>query len=688
MPSIDNVEDIEPRVQYEALAAQTVFAIPFQFFEDVDLVVDIDGETKVLTTDYTVDEVDGEFTGNLTLEDPLTGGEIVTIYRDIAIERTVDFQTNGPVRSTTFNDELDKITLILQQLESRIGRALRLPLNASATSASAELSPIDSWLSKYVFISADGTPEPATIVSGTLSQSVIGELLYPLSDQESAGALSASDVNTRYEYGNLLRYKADPTGVANSDLAVTRCQAAGYRVYAPRGTYLFNSTIAVKAPGFYGDGPNLTKLKFAGVDAFTLSSSEGLDRPACVIESFSVDATTSTNCAGKYFFNAPGVASLAAAVYNSGITVRDIEVGRNAKFGGGFYIKDVFRLNVERIGFTDVSHMIRLVGSVVQCSFRNVKSNNDSAATTLSRYGISTESATYSGATVLTPESIDFVDCAHIRGERGINHTAGLHIHFEKFDCESEVYGALLNAPCKLTKGILGSSPAATAWTGVFLGVSPAEHDMRVLDSVEINALNVPATPTSSYGIDAGDGVSPVRGVVIKNCMIQGATNSLQSAVRGRILNDFTLEDCGIETDVVTGANDVSITSSTGLSLRNNRNTSGVWSITDGGDAAAYGEIDKNRITTLTFTPTTRANWKLDINGAIVRRRRGVANVADGGTIAHGLSSTPTYFQATATQSGEFASVTSVSGTNLTVAIKKHDNTAGTTQNIHWEAEY
>ena len=60
------------------------------------------------------------------------------------------------------------------------------------------------------------------------------------------------------------------------------------------------------------------------------------------------------------------------------------------------------------------------------------------------------------------------------------------------------------------------------------------------------------------------------------------------------------------------------------------------------------------------------------------------ASVADGGTITHGLGCEPTVAFVQATTSGEFASVTAVSSTTITLAIKKHDNSGGTTQPIYW----
>lgn len=74
-------------------------------------------------------------------------------------------------------------------------------------------------------------------------------------------------------------------------------------------------------------------------------------------------------------------------------------------------------------------------------------------------------------------------------------------------------------------------------------------------------------------------------------------------------------------------------------------------------------------------------------NIGYVTENSGVTSVADGGTIAHGLAATPTKYGATPSTASEFVSITAASSTTLTVAIKKHDNSAGTTQNIAWWAE-
>lgn len=77
----------------------------------------------------------------------------------------------------------------------------------------------------------------------------------------------------------------------------------------------------------------------------------------------------------------------------------------------------------------------------------------------------------------------------------------------------------------------------------------------------------------------------------------------------------------------------------------------------------------------------------IENNVGYVRRNWGAtASVADGGTIPHGCSGTPTSALANCSVSGQIATIGALDATNITVAIKNHDGTAGTTQTIHWNA--
>ncbi len=78
---------------------------------------------------------------------------------------------------------------------------------------------------------------------------------------------------------------------------------------------------------------------------------------------------------------------------------------------------------------------------------------------------------------------------------------------------------------------------------------------------------------------------------------------------------------------------------------------------------------------------------KVERNRGWYTEQRGATSVANGGTISHGLSATPTTVRASPSVSGEMVSVTALGSTTFTVAIIKNDGTAGTTQTVYWSAE-
>lgn len=102
------------------------------------------------------------------------------------------------------------------------------------------------------------------------------------------------------------------------------------------------------------------------------------------------------------------------------------------------------------------------------------------------------------------------------------------------------------------------------------------------------------------------------------------------------------------------------------------------------------GLIAFNEIRNCTGTPISVGGTS---NGFVFRNvgykthaEGATASVADGGTISHGLVGTPTGVVAQTSITGEFVSVTAKAASTFTVAIKKHDNSAGTTQTIYWYA--
>jgi hypothetical protein len=111
------VGDITPRVQYTASAGQTTFAYAFPIFVNTDLKVYIGSTQKTLTTHYTVTGAGTSSGGNVVLGSGASAGEIITIYRDLPVARSSDYQTGGTFRAETLNDDLDSLAMMIQQVE-------------------------------------------------------------------------------------------------------------------------------------------------------------------------------------------------------------------------------------------------------------------------------------------------------------------------------------------------------------------------------------------------------------------------------------------------------------------------------------------------------------------------------------------------------------------------------------------
>ena len=111
------VGDLTPRDQYTATSGQTVFTYSFPIFNDSDLKVYVGSTLKTLTTHYTVSGAGTSSGGNITFGSGLTTGDIATIYRDLPVSRTTDYATGGALLAENLNDDLDKLVMMIQQVE-------------------------------------------------------------------------------------------------------------------------------------------------------------------------------------------------------------------------------------------------------------------------------------------------------------------------------------------------------------------------------------------------------------------------------------------------------------------------------------------------------------------------------------------------------------------------------------------
>lgn len=175
--TLSEVPNVTPSIQYVATGGQTVFPYPFPITQDSDLIVVVNGATLNTDSGYTLSGQGNDTGGNVTFTLGQTAGAIITLYRDVAIERISQISQNSGFSSTVFNAEYNNIYLIMQQLETSIAQCLQMPLTNNPAPVTTLTPAI--FANKYLSFDSNGNPQAAALVSGTLTALIIGSFLFP-----------------------------------------------------------------------------------------------------------------------------------------------------------------------------------------------------------------------------------------------------------------------------------------------------------------------------------------------------------------------------------------------------------------------------------------------------------------------------------------------------------------------------
>jgi hypothetical protein len=193
-----NLADNNPRVEYTVAegVTQDSFAVPFEFFNDGDLSVYVDGVLKAEGTDYTITGGDGS-TGDIefvaaTPPDVqqvtgITGGSKVTIIRTTPIERTSDFSAGADINRAALNEQFDILTAMVADAKDRIDRTIRA--NPYEVSPSLVLPTVASRKGKVLAFDAT----TGAVINGPTFDEVADAQQYAIDAAASADAASDSE---------------------------------------------------------------------------------------------------------------------------------------------------------------------------------------------------------------------------------------------------------------------------------------------------------------------------------------------------------------------------------------------------------------------------------------------------------------------------------------------------------------
>jgi hypothetical protein len=274
--TLSSVPAQTPYVQYVSGSGQTVFPYPFEITQDSDLVVMLGTVVQPTDGGYTLSGQGTNVGGNVTFTVGLTAGTIVTLYRNIQISRITQLSQNGTFFSSNFNNEFNRIYLIMQQLQQSLlpggnqAYALMIP-NSNSPAPTTLLTPA-AYANKYLSFDSNGNPTPAALTSsGTLTQAIIAGLFQPQTTAETAAGVTP--VNLQYQFGDVRRYGAVGDGVHDDTLAF---QSAINCAIAARGSllvpacnagsvYKITSTLTANGPfQMLGAGPKAAVIEAVG----------------------------------------------------------------------------------------------------------------------------------------------------------------------------------------------------------------------------------------------------------------------------------------------------------------------------------------------------------------------------------------------------------------------------------------
>lgn len=186
------------RNDYTATSGQTVFAYTFTALAESDIVVLKNGTTLTLggSNDYTLSGI-GSYGGNVTLVVGATTGDVISIYLDMPIARTTNYQNSGDFLALDVNGDFDKLYIALQEEQTNGQRSIRRPL-ADINTISMELPKAADRAGKLAGFTSTGAVEAVAYSGANSTFTVLN--IDTFTGDGATTAFTLSDTITAKEY--------------------------------------------------------------------------------------------------------------------------------------------------------------------------------------------------------------------------------------------------------------------------------------------------------------------------------------------------------------------------------------------------------------------------------------------------------------------------------------------------------
>lgn len=753
------------RQSYNGNGVTTVFSVPFRFFANTDLVVQLvtvstgASTTLTLTTHYTVTGADEEDGGSLTMLTAPAVGERLVIRRVISATQEVDYVAGDPFPAETHERALNRLTMLAQQGEEVNARALVFP---AGDTASGELPAVATRASKLLGFNSSGELTVSAPASGSAA-----ELALDLASTDSGkgaamvgfiqsgtGAADRTALDKLRETVSVTDFGAVGDGIADDtaeiQLAIDHVAALGGGKVIARGNFLASGIAMKSNVTFDATGARFTKaagaagthiVDFVGgvtatetavsvdvginADSVTVASTAGLAVGDWVML---YDATYKYSTFGRNQ-EINRIASIPGAV-----TLQNRTIGAYASASGAKLVKILPIENSHIVGGTFTIPAAGAGGNIfgelaVGCSVSKttcVGMNDDpgicfeqSAAISIHhnrvKDGQNLTSGGYGYGVSIGESShnclVDSNIISNVR-ENLFTNNARLSSFTNNVVTGNTDNGVNTHGSGCENIRIANNTIISSKGAGITVGFSTHNAPDNNIDIVNNSVIGVGSTGIAvvspSSGLLSSSNVS-VRGNSVSGW---GRISASQSGVLVSYCSDVVVSDNRIDGDSVSNANyGVWLIAATKVQVTINRIANmtanygiGITSACD--DISVIGNSFSNIASSNIReygTASTNVRWINNVAesvfvtaGATTYRRFnlfgtkrdndcGATSVANGGTIAHNCTASPTFVNVTGSIAGEIVTVTAKSSTTITVSILKHDGTAGTTQTVYWE---
>ncbi len=248
-----------PVVQFVADGVVSRFAFTFPIYASTDLSLYLD--VAPWTSGYALEGLGDPAGGAVQLDAAPAAGTLVTIERRVALDRQADFLESGPLAAKSLNEQLNRLTSMVQQLAADQARMLRSgPTDLPASS----LLP-DRAVRAGAALGFDASGNPVALpldslpASGTISAHGAGAVTRAVADK-------LRDMVTVRDFG------AIGDGVTDDTAAILAALAAHRSVFLPAGIYRTSAPIVLGyGQTLYGEGEgSVIQARAAAYDPINL----------------------------------------------------------------------------------------------------------------------------------------------------------------------------------------------------------------------------------------------------------------------------------------------------------------------------------------------------------------------------------------------------------------------------------